>query len=515
MIKAGLLSFARLGVLLFCATSLIQLVHAGEPLLEAAKRGDHKQVQVLLKKSNANTSAPDGTTALHWAALHDDAALAKLLLKAGARPDPSNEYGVTPLYLACTNRSTEMVETLLKAGADPNAALPSGETVLMNCSRTGADEAVSRLIDAEADVNRSENESGQTALMWAATAADASVVDLLIRNGADVKARTKPGTPTVPGTCRVCDWKVTSGDFTPLLFAARSGDIETAKRLLDAGADPNEATTLHGNSLVIASAGGHEDLALYLLERGADFRSTDENGITALHHAVGAGLSQLNGVIYDKVYRLRPRNLYRLAEALLKAGADPNARIREEQLLGPDGYPFTMVGATPLFLATTAADIRMMNILLKGGADPGIKNDQDITLLMAAAQVACTGTCAYQAGGNIADKDNIARALETVQEVMKLGMDVNAVDDSGRTAMHIAAFTGADPVVQYLADHGASIDAENKDGETPWTMALGLSPDYGSRGLYGHHESTAALLQKLGAKPRSFNLVEGQAAESE
>ncbi len=491
--------------LLLLMTGLPLAQASGSTLIESAQAGDGNAVRALLDESiEVNAAMPDGTTALHWAALHDDIEMATRLLESGARPDTANEYGVSPLYLACTNRSTAMVQALLQAGVNVNTGLLSGESVLMNCARTGAEAALGLLLEAGADVNHAEAESGQTALMWAAAAGHADIVKLLLKAGADFRIRTRPGIVTIPGTCRVCDWKVSSGDFTALLFAARSGDIETAKILLDAGADPNESTALHGNSLVIASAGGHEDLALYLIERGADINSADENGITSLHHAVGSGLSLLNGVIYDNVYRLRPLNQYRLAETLLKAGVNPDIQIHQERLLGPDGYPFTMVGATPLLLATASADLRMLQILVKSGADPRINNEQGITLLMAAAQVACTGTCAYQAGGNIADKYSIALALTTVQEVMKLGVDINAVDDTGRTAMHIAAFTGADPVVQLLADHGAIVDIENKDGETPWTMASGMSPDYGSRGLYGHHASTAELLLELGAK-RRFN----------
>jgi len=497
-------------ILLLLVPGLPVAAATGSALIAAVKAGDHNAVtELLLDESiNVNATLPDGTTALHWATLHDDIELTTRLLQSGAGPNTANDYGVTPLYLACTNRNTAIVKALLQVGADANAALGSGESVLMNCARTGATEAVSLLIDAGANVNHAEPENGQTALMWAAAAGHADIVGRLVRGGADIRARTRAGIPTIPGTCRVCDWKVTSGNFTPLLFAAQSGDIEIAKILLDAGADPNEATVLHGNSLVIASAGGHEDLALYLIERGADIHAADEDGITALHHAVAGGLAQLNGVIYDNVYRLRPLNQYRLAEALLKAGLDPDVQIRQERLLGPDGYPFTMVGATPLLLATTAADVRMMQILLEAGADPGINNEQGITLLMAAAQVACTGTCAYQAGGNVANKASIALALATVQEVLKLGVDVNAVDNTGRTAMHIAAYTGSDPVVQLLADRGAAIDVENEDGETPWTMASGLPPEVGGAGLYGLHTGTAELLLKLGAKPRSFNLTE-------
>ncbi len=501
----------RTSVALFLLLNVLAASAVSTSLIEAAKSGESNAVRKLLDEStDVNATMPDGTTALHWAVLHDDVELVSRLLQSGAHPDVANEYGVTPLYLACTNRSQLMVKALLQSGANPDAELISGESVLMNCARTHANEALDLLLAAGADVNHAEKQSGQTALMWAAAAGHADIVERLIRSKADIHARTLAGVATIPGTCRVCDWKVTTGDFTPLLFAARTGDIATAKLLIDAGADPNEATKLHGNTLVIASASGHEDLALYLIERGADIHSADENGITALHHTVAEGLSLLNGVIYDNVYRLRPQNQYRLAEALLKAGLNPDVQIQQEQLLGPDGYPFTMVGATPLLLATAAGDEHIMQILLNAGAKPGVRNEQGITLLMAAAQIACTGTCSYQAGGNIANKENIALALATVKEVMKLDVDVNAVDKSGRTAMHIAAFTGSDSVVQFLAEKGAGIDPENEDGETPWTMASGLSPDFGSRGLYGHHDSTMALLIKLGATPRSIKMSEAE-----
>jgi ankyrin repeat protein len=288
-----------------------------------------------------------------------------------------------------------------------------------------------------------------------------------------------------------------SGGFTPLLFAARSGDVDTARLLLKAGADPDEATPEHGSSLVIASASGHEDLALYLVEQGADPNVVDQHGITPLHHAVGGGLALLDAVVYDPVYRRSPRNQPKLAAALLAAGADPNARIAKNRLLGPENYPFSMVGATPLLLAAASADVPLMLLLEKAGADARINTREGITPLIAAAWYTCTGTCAYKGGGNVADPAKIALSLQAVKEAIRMGVDVNAVNEDGRTAMHMAAFTGADAVVLYLADHGAALNVRDKLGETPWSMASGLSP--GSLGNYGTHESTAALLARLGA----------------
>jgi ankyrin repeat protein len=470
-------------ILTVTVLSVIGLAPADDnlELLEAAEKGNLEIVQsLLLNSADVNTATQDGTTALHWAALHDDIELAALLLEAGADPDPANEYGVTPLWLACTNRNGDMAERLLQAGADPNAALWTGETVLMNCARTGAADAVSALLSFEADVGLKESKKHQTALMWAAAGGHADVVQLLVDHGADIKTPSR-------------------GGFTPLLFAARSGDVDTARILVEAGADPDEATPEHGNSLIIASESGHEELALFLLEQGANPNVTDQHGITPLHFAVGGGLSLLDAVVYDPVFRVAPSNMLKLAKALLEAGADPNAQIARNRLLGPENYPFSMVGATPLLLAAASADAPLMLLLEEFEADPKLNTREGVTPLIAAAWYTCSGTCAFKGGGNVADKTKIELSLQAVKLAIRMGVEVNAVNKEGRTAMHMAAFTGADPVVQYLADHGAEVNVRDKNGETPWSMASGLAPRFS--GNYGVHESTAALLLKLGASP--------------
>lgn len=461
-------------------TPSLSLANDDLRLINSARTGDSGTVIKLIDQSvNVNTAQADGTTALHWAAHRNDMELADILLFAEADVDVKNEYGVTPLWLACTNGSNEMVKKLLTAGADPNSALWTGETILMICAQTGATEAVAALIVGGAQINATEMKKGQTALMWAAAEGQADITELLVESGAEISVKS-------------------TGGFTPLLFAARSGDLETARVLLDAGADPNEATPQHGNSLVIAAASGHEQFSLFLLAMGADPSSFDENGITALHHSVANGLAALNGVRYDPVYRVLPKNMHLLARALLESGTDPNVRIQKSRRLGPDGSPFNMVDATPFLLAAISADVPLMYLFKAHGADQNIIASGGTTSLMAAARAACTGACAFK-GGNEANDEGIELSFQAVKAVLAMGIDVNAKNEVGQTAIHMAAFTGADPVVQYLADHGAEINVKDHYGETPWSMASGISPVLRYRGLYGKHDSTAALLVKLGA----------------
>ena len=161
-----------------------------------------------------------------------------------------------------------------------------------------------------------------------------------------------------------------------------------------------------------------------------------------------------------------------------------------------------MVGAAPFFLAAVSADAELMRILGAGGANPRLVTEEKATLLMAAAMAACTGTCPY-AGANRDNEEDARNALEAVKVAVEAGVDVNAINSDGQTSMHAAAFTGSDAIVQFLADHGAQVDVRDKNGETPWTMAAGISPTLNNQGLYGAHKSTADLLLKLGATPHT------------
>ena len=463
--------------------SLGPLRAAGDDLrlVEAVKQGDQEAVRSLLQQgADVNAREADGATALAWATHRADSKTVELLLSAGADPSAASDYGVTPLSLACTNRDGVLVDRLLRAGAEPNAAKWTGETPLMTCAGTGTTEGIRALLAHGADVNGRENEQGQTALMWAMAGGHPGVGRRLIEKGANVNTRSTSG-------------------FPPLLFAARSGDVESARILLAAGANVNDTTPEHGSALVVASASGHEALALFLLEKGANPNLGDANGATPLHYAVRNGLLALTGILFDPNYRVSPPSQSDLAKALLAHGANPDARIQKGITHGPYGGAVSMVGATPLFLAAVAVDVEVLRILAAGGADTRIGNRDNTTPLMVAAGVICAGAgCDF----NRRDEEEQSQAVEAVKLIVELGADIDGVNNNGRTAMHSAAFTGADAIVQYLADHGAQVDIADRNGETPWSMAAGISPVLRFRGLYGNHESTANLLLELGATPR-------------
>ena len=441
---------------------------AAQSLVEAVKQGDLAQVRALVERG-ADVDAPeiDGTTALHWAVHRDDGDMAALLIRAGADVTAANRYGVAPIALASLNGSAPMVARLLAAGADANRAQPEGETALMTAARTGRVEAVRLLLDHGADVDAAEQWRGQTALMWAAAEGHAEVVRELIDHGVNVHARSGHAAAAASGEASGDDAGAADGPapppgFSALLFAVQGGHQGAATVLADAGANVDDMAPDGSGALIVAIDNRHYELAAWLLDRGAD-PNADGVGWTALHTAVLA---------HRPHFRVVPDpsptgNLSSgaLIEALLAAGADPNAASRERVRLATQTSPlFPTEGVTPFLLAAIAADAPLMRLLLAHGAEPGIATASGSTALMAAAGAA---TYSGQGAGSEAD------ALEAVALLLDAGADVHAADEAGNTALHGAANRGANSVVELLLAHGARLDAANGRGWLPVTIAQG------------------------------------------
>jgi ankyrin repeat protein len=448
-------------------------------LIDAIKSRDAAAVRALLKAhADVNATQGDGATALHWAVRHDDLPTVDALLAAGARVNAANDVGVTPLYLACTNRDAAMVEKLLNAEADPNSRLFNGETVLMNCVRTGDPASVKALIAAGAKVNVKEPEHDQTPLMWAAAEKHPEAVALLLHAGADVRARSRTYSQTVTSevTQRLgreeLNYTVLRGGSTPLLFAARAGDIESVRLLLDAGADVNDSLPDGMSALVLAAHSGNGPAARLLLEKGAA-PDASAVGYTALHAAVLRGDLEL-------------------VNDLLRRGANPNVRVTKGTPLRRNSQDFNLpaalIGATPYWLAAKFVEPEIMRALLTGGADPLLTINDGTTPLMAAAGLkepaardADRRGLAVVDGGKMPGEGGVT---ECIAVALQTG-DVNAVNRNGDTALHAAVSMNYVAVIKALAEKGANLSVKNSRGQTP----LRVSKD----------QKTTELLKSLGA----------------
>jgi uncharacterized protein len=524
------------------------------PVADAAQNGDIGAVRVLVhQKADVNSPQADGATALQWAAYRNNVEMADFLIAAGGDVKLANRDGVTPLWLAAQNGNSALIERLLNAGADPNERHPNGETPLMMASRSGSVEAIKVLLDHKADVNAKENLRGTTALMWAAEQGHPEAMKLLIERGADIAAETNPDTrnsrlniaPTVKqraasaqgaggvqaqarfrraaagrgeagGADAAFDLDAffrgpqikDGGGLTPFVYAAREGCLECAKVLVESGANVNQRTLYGWTALLTATQNRHYLLAKYLLDHGADPNVANNGGWTPLYLATD------NRNIEGGDYPVRAPDMDHLdyIKLLIDKGANVNARICGVQSTPTDckgdttetRTNFTMQwlyedGATPFLRAAQSGDVTLMKFLLAHGADPKIATAHNDTALAVASGIGWVEGVTFEWSP--------AESLEAVKMCLDLGIDVNAQDDQGRTALHGAAHKGRTDVIQVLVDHGANLEAHDfgsRDTVNGAMKGLTWLPIDWARGLVRvgvqsaiAHPDAAKLLAKL------------------
>lgn len=393
------------------------------PVADAAARGDTAAVSALLTRgADVNSGQGDGMTALHWAAMRGDPALATMLLQAGGNPKAATRVGAyTPLLLAAKLGHGGVVGVLLDGGADASAETDNGTTALMFAAASGDVASVERLVAARVDVNARETTRGLTAAMFAAAADRAAVIAVLARHGADLSAGSTPldlrvldrsrfagvlfGNPAppktpggeagsvepggrngmnrpganparVPGVDRDFSGNElvnTHGGMTPLLFAARQGHIDTARALLDAGVGVNQVKAGDETSpLLLAAINGHFDLARVLLARGADPNLAALNGATPLYAVLNLQWAARAGRPRLQAHRDQALSYLDVMTALLDHGADPNARLTTRVWYSGGLSGVDEIGSTPFWRAAYASDLDAMRLLVARGADPHI-----------------------------------------------------------------------------------------------------------------------------------------------
>ena len=470
-------------------------------MADAVQAMDRHALHELIEASaDVNAAQVDGMTALHWAARHDDLAVAELLRDSGAVATVSNRYGVTPLTLACINGNGALVELLLDAGADPNTTLPGGETALMTAARTGRLGPVKALlvrgadphatvlgmgrqegVGANAFLRRMEDptifdfklKSEQTALIWAVAEGHAEVTAELIEFGAEFRQTLESG-------------------FTPLLFAVRAGHMDVVKTLVDAGADVTqriepgkdwrhrgyvarlrpEATPLH-----VAVENGHFGLASYLLDSGADPNAGDRVGYTPLHAITNVRRVAL-GDANPPPKPTGDLTSLDMVRKLAAHGADLNASLRGPGLLN---LGIQVYGPTAFLAAAQTADIEFMQTLVELGADPLLTDRNGTNALMLLG--ARTGSEAEVVAG--------------IDMLLELGIDIDAVNNSGETAMHQAAYRDRIAPIKLLVARGADINVWNRKnafGSTPLELAAGFQ---GKRTIRPHPVAEGAIREVM------------------
>jgi uncharacterized protein len=478
-----------LGFLLLMAAPTIGAA-AGSDAADAVQQKDLGALRALVqRKADVNAAQPDGTTALHWAVVWNNEEAVSLLLRAGADVKATNRYGATPLSEAVSSGSAAMVDALLKAGADPKTlATGDGETVLMTAARAGNADVVRLLLDRGADVNGREKYKGQTALMWAAAERHPAVVKILMDHGADWKVRSFDRETKMPKlSAASAITPVPRGGLPALSFAAREGDIESARAMLESGVDINYGDVDNTTPLIVSIMNKQYTFAKFLIDRGADVNIAGGYGRTALFALVDIRNEDYAALPARKTADQLPT--IDLLKALLERRPNLNATL-SASIPGKSGMDFGDTtlgeGTTPLMRAARAGDKDAIRLMLERGADPKLTTKDGNTAGMFAAGV---GYRDKNTRGSEPD------ALESLKILVAAGFDAKQVNSRGETALHGACDRGADTIVQYLVDRGVDLNAKTKAGLTPLDYALGKSVVIQ---LPVPKPSTVALLKKVG-----------------
>ena len=242
------------------------------------------------------------------------------------------------------------------------------------------------------------------------------------------------------------------GGLTPLTFAAREGDIESARLLLDAGAQINQVTEYGWTPLLTAVNNRNYQLAKLLLEKGADPNIANKGGWTPLYLATD------NRNIEGGDYPVPKADMdhLELIRMLLEKGANPNAKIKDNTLTRTivTMQWFFEDGATAFVRASQSSDTELMKLLLKHGADPQIATSLGDNALTASSGIGWVEGVTYERS----PKEN----FEAMKMLLDLGLDPNYSNNEGRTALMGAAMKGRSDVIQMLVDRGARLDAHDK-----------------------------------------------------
>lgn len=560
------------------------------PLHVASRTGAGSVVKALVAAgANVNTPTETGAYAMHLAAASGSAEAVTALV--GAKADPNaleTQWGQTPLMFAATANRPETITALLKAGAKPSlhtqpldlseelarqqaAARKRNEVLLAALPKQQRDSIMDAMEKAATAQARQRAEFLGTAAP-AAPAAPATgaagtaaapprrvgtaappitsltptQVQEAIRAGRQVfdqpeavKAPAEQG-ELLEGNIAGYEGTVGKlGGLTALLHASRQGNIAAAKALLDGGADINEVSSTDSTSpLLMATINGQFDLAMELLNRGANVKLASTAGLTSLYAAINTFWAPRSRYPQPQAVQTQKTSHLDLMRVMIKNGADVNVRLRKNLWFfaysncGNANCGLEQLeGTTPFWRATYAVDIEAMKMLKAAGADdtmpsfrspqaggrggrggggggapaPGAMVGVDAQTDSAAkAAVPGIGVYPIHAAAGVGYGNGFAGnshrhapdgwmpALKYLVE--ELGHDVNKRDLTGYTPLHHAAARGDNDMILYLVSKGADVKAVARNGRT--TVDIANGPVQRLRPF----PETIALLEKLGAK---------------
>jgi ankyrin repeat protein len=287
--------------------------------------------------------------------------------------------------------------------------------------------------------------------------------------------------------------------MTPLMIAARYNMIDTAKLLIDRGADVNARGEGGRTALMAAADSGHVGMVEFLLDRGAGMDITDIDGRTVLIQVMesrGTDLKALFGstetsvtastdskkkTYFGKADEAKQKSTFMNISEKIKSAKRLKEHLRIARILVKQGAAINIQDGrseTALSLALANGHTEMVKLLIESGADVGIVNDDGETFLMMAtdkgyadiAKLLIGKHCDINAGDSEGDTALIKAAVRGHAEIVKLllssGADINAAGYNGMTAFIRTVEREDVEMVKLLLKAGADINVVDEDGRT-------------------------------------------------
>ncbi|XP_054353555.2 poly [ADP-ribose] polymerase tankyrase-1 isoform X2 [Pongo pygmaeus] len=451
-----------------------------DELLEAARSGNEEKLMALLTPLNVNCHASDGrkSTPLHLAAGYNRVRIVQLLLQHGADVHAKDKGGLVPLHNACSYGHYEVTELLLKHGACVNAMDLWQFTPLHEAASKNRVEVCSLLLSHGADPTL-VNCHGKSAVDMAPTPELRERLTYEFKGHSLLQAAREADLAKVKKTLalEIINFKQPQSHETALHCAVASlhpKRKQVTELLLRKGANVNEKNKDFMTPLHVAAERAHNDVMEVLHKHGAKMNALDTLGQTALHRAALAGHLQT-------------------CRLLLSYGSDPSIISLQgftAAQMGNEAVQQILSESTPI--RTSDVDYRLLEAskagdleTVKHGADPTKKNRDGNTPL----DLVKEGDTDIQdlLRGDAALLDAAKKGCLARVQKLCTPENINCRDTQGRnsTPLHLAAGYNNLEVAEYLLEHGADVNAQDKGGLIPLHNAAS----------YGHVDIAALLIK--------------------